>query len=278
MYLATIEQFANVAEKKIAMLKSHPFPLWVSAMLAGAYVGFGIILIMTLGHDAEPAVRKLIMGTAFGIALTLVVLAGSDLFTGYTMYFSIAGLRRRVGWRDGLKISLYVWLGNLAGAFLLALIYRFGVGELVQSPDALIQSIAAKKMNGAASELFFRAVLCNWLVCLALWMSARVDSDIARCAVIFWCLFAFIASGFEHSVANMTVFSLALLGPAAEGVSVLGAAHNLLWVSLGNTVGGAVLTGAAYVAIAAADIKPAALTPASNQQPQPERESPQQCN
>ena len=250
MYIAAIDKFTQQAEQKLDALKSRPGPLWVSGMLAGAYVGFGIILIMTLGNDAAPESRKLIMGVAFGIALTLVVIAGSDLFTGYTMYFSIAKLRGTVSVSDCLKACIYIWVANLVGAFALALIYKLGGGSLTNSADSLLQVIAAKKMNGTASELFFRAILCNWLVCLALWMSARVDSDIAKCVVIFWCLFAFIASGFEHSVANMTVFSLALLGPAAEGISVSGAAHNLLWVSLGNTLSGALLVGAAYLYIA----------------------------
>ena len=87
MMLSIVENFSALAERKLSLMREHPGPLWVSAMLAGAYVGFGIILIMTLGHDADPSVRKLIMGVTFGIALTLVVIAGSDLFTGYTLYF-----------------------------------------------------------------------------------------------------------------------------------------------------------------------------------------------
>ena len=77
-------------------------------------------------------------------------------------------------------------------------------------------------------------------------MAARVDSDIARCVVIFWCLLAFIACGFEHSVANMTLLAMALAGNHPETVSVAGAAWNLGWVTLGNIVGGALFVGGAY--------------------------------
>ena len=98
----------------------------------------------------------------------------------------------------------------------------------------------------AAGGLLALFVLCNWLVCLALWMSARVDSDIAKCAVIFWCLLAFIASGFEHSVANMTLLGLALAGHHPETVSIAGFAWNLGWVTLGNVIGGALFVGGAY--------------------------------
>jgi nitrite transporter len=110
----------------------------------------------------------------------------------------------------------------------------------------LVMKVAAMKMNASGASLFARAVLCNWLVCLAIWMAARVDSDIAKCAVIFWCLLAFIACGFEHSVANMTLLGLALAGNHPESVSLTGAAWNLGWVTLGNIVGGALFVGGAY--------------------------------
>ncbi len=105
---------------------------------------------------------------------------------------------------------------------------------------------AAAKMNGSAIELLARAILCNWLVCLALWMAGRTSNDAAKCIVIFWCLFAFIASGFEHSVANMTLFSVALLGEHPESVSLAGMAHNLVWVTLGNLISGSLFMGVAY--------------------------------
>src|ERR1051326_1253573 len=85
-----------------------------------------------------------------------------------------------------------------------------------------------------ALELFARAILCNWLVCLAIWTSARMTNDTAKCIVIFWCLYAFIASGFEHSIANMTLFAIALLAPHPASVTLAGMGWNLLWVSLGN--------------------------------------------
>lgn len=117
-------------------------------------------------------------------------------------------------------------------------------------PHGLLQQIAAAKMNAPLGVLLARAVLCNWLVCLAVWMSAKVDSDTARCIVIWWCLFAFIACGFEHSVANMTLLSLALLGAHGAQISVSGLAHNLLWVSLGNVVVGALFVASAYWLVA----------------------------
>ena len=106
--------------------------------------------------------------------------------------------------------------------------------------------VAAYKMSSPIVDLIARAILCNWLVCLALWMSARTSNDAAKCIVIFWCLFAFIASGFEHSVANMTLLSLALLGSHPESVSLVGMFYNLLWVTVGNIIGGSIFMGLGY--------------------------------
>ena len=101
-------------------------------------------------------------------------------------------------------------------------------------------------MNAAPLALVAKGILCNWLVCLALWMSARTTNDAAKLIMIFWCLFAFIASGFEHSVANMTLFAVALLGNHPDTVSIGGMFYNLLWVSIGNIIAGAVFVAAAY--------------------------------
>ena len=139
------------------------------------------------------------------------------------------------------------WVGNLVGS--LALVGLFAVGGgggLLSAPDTLVMKVAAAKMAASGASLFARGILCNWLVCLALWMSARVNSEAAKCIVIFWCLLAFIACGFEHSVANMTLLGLALVGHHPDTVSLGGAAWNLAWVTAGNIVGGAIFVAGAY--------------------------------
>ena len=106
--------------------------------------------------------------------------------------------------------------------------------------------MADYKMNGSIAALLARGVLCNWLVCLALWMSARVSGDVAKCIVTFWCLLAFIASGYEHSVANMTLFSLAVIGRHGDLATLSGAFYNLGWVTLGNAIAGALMVATLY--------------------------------
>ena len=247
MYLETIHKVAAAAEGKAAAVRASMPAFFVAAMMAGAYVGLGIILIFSVGAKVDPAWQKLIMGASFGIALTLVVFAGSELYTGLTMIMPIGWLCRRIGLEDIGKAWAIGWIGNLAGAVLLALIFIAGGGGVLFSDGApLLFKIADAKMNAPAVELVARGILCNWLVCLAIWMTYRTTSDAAKLGMIFWCLFAFIASGYEHSVANMTIFSVALLGEHPDAVSLAGMGHNLLWVTLGNTISGTLFMAAAY--------------------------------
>ena len=106
--------------------------------------------------------------------------------------------------------------------------------------------VASDKMNTPFVELLIRGILCNILVCLAAWCACKLKEETAKLIMIFWCLFAFITSGFEHSVANMTLLSLSLMVPHPETVSLAGLAANLVPVSIGNIIGGAVFVGAAY--------------------------------
>ncbi|MEZ5492062.1 MAG: formate/nitrite transporter family protein [Gammaproteobacteria bacterium] len=220
----------------------------VAPMMAGAYVGLGIILIFSVGALIDPAWQKLVMGASFGVALTLILFAGAELFTGHTMYMTI-GCRRgttRIG--ELLRVWGTSWLFNLLGSVALALLFiTGGGGVLTQEGTALVNKVASYKMNSSGIELLARGLLCNWLVCLALWMAARTQSDTTKAIIIFWCLYAFIASGYEHSVANMTLLSIALLGEPTSSISLAGMAHNLSWVTLGNIFGGAVFMGIAYI-------------------------------
>jgi nitrite transporter len=252
MYLDTVDNFAEVAAKKAAFLKRAPGSFWISSMMAGAYVGLGIILIFSVGSDVDAAYRPLVMGTAFGIALTLVIFAGSDLFTGHTMFMSFGLLRGRVTPGDLASSWAMTWAGNLVGcAILAALFVAGGGGAALGSKSQFLFTAAAAKMNAPALALFARAILCNWLVCLAIWMAARMTSDAAKCIAIFWCLFGFIGSGYEHSVANMTLLLIALLGKHPDTVTWGGLAYNLFWVTLGNIVSGAGFMGLGYTAASA---------------------------
>ncbi len=247
MHTDTINHFGEYAEKKMKFFKSHPAAFFVGAMMAGAYIGLGIILILSVGGTVDPAYQKLVMGLSFGVALTLVVFAGAELFTGYTMYMMFGWLQRRLCWRTILQIWAAVWIGNFIGATLLSgLFFAGGGGNLVGDAAPLLHKIAAYKTHSSPFALIAKATLCNWLVCLALWMATKTKSDAGKAIAIFWALFTFIASGYEHSVANMTLLSLSLFSNHPESVSLSGMFYNLFWVTIGNTIGGSVFMGLGY--------------------------------
>ncbi len=253
MLETTIDKISELSKSKIELLQASPLRYFVLAMLAGMYVGFGIILIFSIGaplSEAHAVGTKALMGASFGVALSLVIFAGSELFTGNNLVMTIGSLNQRISWQHTLKLWGVCWLGNLAGSLLLAyLVLQAGVTNKGPVADFVTQ-IATSKMNAPVSELFFRGILCNILVCLSVWLALKMQDETAKLIMIFWCLFAFIGSGFEHSVANMTLLGLGLLIPHPDTVTWLGFFHNLIPVTLGNIVGGAVFVGAAYWYIA----------------------------
>ncbi len=171
MYEESINHFAGLAQGKVSALKRNSVGFFVGAMMAGAYVGFGILLIFILGSDAGPQSRKLIMGATFGIALTLVVFAGCELFTGHSMYMPLAWLKKRIKGRDLAAVWATVWVGNMAvSAFLAGLFVLGGAAGIVNDNGSFLNQVASAKMKASAVELLARGILCNWLVCLALWM------------------------------------------------------------------------------------------------------------
>ncbi|MBX9648132.1 MAG: formate/nitrite transporter family protein [Xanthobacteraceae bacterium] len=252
----TCMYFARFAREKASLIAEKPTSFFLGAMFAGAYVGIGIILIFSVGQGVDPSWRPFVMGISFAIALILVVLAGAELFTGYAMYMTIGRLAGTVDLVEVAKAWLMSWSGNLAGAVVLSGLFVAGGGGHILKPGAeLLFEIASHKIHSAPVELICRGMLCNWLVCLSVWMAARTKSDTAKCIVIFWCLFAFIASGFEHSIANMTVFSIALMSKHPDSITISGAFYNLFWVTIGNTVSGAGAVAAGYWSISSSGPK-----------------------
>ena len=247
MYANTIEYFVQSAQRRVDQLHRNPLGFLAGSMAGGAYIGLGIVLILNVGSHLPAEYQKLGMGLTFAIALILVTIAGAELFTGYAMYMTFGRLAKRVSLSDAFVSMLACWAGNLLGSVLVAGLFALGgANGLLDDPRSILYKLADAKMNAEPVALIAKAILCNWLVCLALWMASRVDSDVAKCVVIFWCLLAFIVSGFEHSVANMTVLSLAVMGRSGDVTSLLGASYNLFFVTLGNLLGGSLLVAGSY--------------------------------
>jgi nitrite transporter NirC len=252
MYAEVIATLSDQASAKLAHQKISLFGHLVRSMLAGMYVGAAIVLIFTIGgylSSSAPGVVRLVMGICFGGALTIVIFAGSELFTGSNLVLTLGVLTGKAKWSDLGANWLWTWIGNLIGSVLVAfMVWRGGLLDAETFPpvNAFILKLVETKMNLPWEQLFWRAVLANWFVCLAVWMAARIKSETARILMIWWCMFTFITSGYEHSIANMCGLMLGLLIPHGEGITWLGYAYNLSLATLGNTVGGAIFVAGLY--------------------------------
>src|SRR5260370_38886087 len=153
MFIETVDQFAQTAVAKAEFLRRPPLGFTISSMMAGAYVGLGIILIFAIGNTVEPDIRPIVMGGSFGIALTLVRFAGSDLFPGHTMFMTHGWLQGRVSLRELGACWGVSWAGNLVGCAILAVLFVAGGGGSallgLAGKAPLIVTVAAAKMNGS---------------------------------------------------------------------------------------------------------------------------------
>jgi nitrite transporter NirC len=264
MYTDAIHTLSEQAAVKLTEQRRSLVGHLVRSALAGMYVGACIVLIFIVGglfSKAVPGTERIVMGVAFGGALTLVIFAGSELFTGSNLVLTLGVLTRRASASDLASNWVWTWVGNLAGSVLIAAMAVMS-GLLDDDPiRSFVVGLVAKKMNIPAGQLFIRAVLANWLVCLGVWMAARVKSETARILLIWWCMFTFITSGYEHSVANMCGLLLGLFLPHPETVTWAGYGYNLGLATAGNIVGGAVFVAGLYWA---GSPKARSLRPAAN--------------
>lgn len=234
---------ATAAKGKSKFFDDNKIGYLVSSMLAGLYIGLGIMLIFSIGgllSSGGSSATKVVMGASFGVALSLVIFAGGELFTGNNFVMATGLFKGEVNIVEVLKVWIASYVGNLIGSVIGAFVFvqtglaKGAVGEFIAKG-------ALGKMTAGSSELFFRGVLCNILVCLAVWCSFKMKDEVGKLIMIFWCLFVFITAGFEHSVANMTLLSIGLFAKNGVALTIGGFVHNLLWVTIGNVVGGALL-------------------------------------
>lgn len=225
----------------------------ISSMLAGAYIGVGVVLMCASAGpfmQSHAPAAKLVSGLVFGIALTLVVVAGSELLTSNMMTLTQGAFNRVLDWGKAVRTILFCFAGNLVGSVIFALfVHLGGIFKEGSGPYAYLQYVVTAKASSTPLEVFFKGILCNIIVCLAIWGSARLKSETARMILIFWCALGFITSGFEHVVANMTTFSLALMSGVPD-VTIVDFASNILFAGIGNYVGGGIIVGIGYCILA----------------------------
>lgn len=256
---------AETLASKVGVVKATS--PWVSVfilgILAGSYIGFGGLLSTSVTFDLSATLgigfKNFMAGSVFSVGLILVVIAGAELFTGNNLMISSV-MTKDIGFTTMLKRWGLVYVANFIGSILLALIFylsglwKAGNGALGASAVA----IAYGKVNLSFVEALIRAIGCNWLVCLAVWMALAARQVISKIWAIYFPIMAFVAIGFEHCIANMYFIPVGIFlnrwagiaGPGALDPTSLGWGSfmwgNLVPVTLGNVIGGAVFVGMSY--------------------------------
>lgn len=232
----------------------------VLGALAGAYIGVGGFLAILVGRgspalaQANPGLAKFVFGAVFPVGLMLVIIAGSELFTGNVGMITTACLTGGAKWRNLLRNWVFVWLGNFVGSVLLAFFIAYLSGIInVNSADPFAQTVGkasaaiaeAKTINMGWGAALLRGIGCNWLVCLAVWMAVSSDDIAGKILAIWWPIMTFVALGLEHSIANMFFIPLGMFNGA--NVTIIDMLwRNLIPVTIGNIIGGGLFVGGVY--------------------------------
>ena len=183
MFKDEFQAVCNAGAGKVNLMKKNPLGYFVAALVAGMFISFGSFVAFTLGQvisagDAAPWTKP-VQAFAFASALSLVVMAGAELFTGNNFVMSAASLRKKVTWGDTIKLWIFCWIGNLIGSLICVGIFQLtgiptaGEGEVA----AYFTQVSVGKVGYAPLPLLARAVFCNILVCLAVWCGTKLKSE-----------------------------------------------------------------------------------------------------
>jgi nitrite transporter NirC len=251
MFGNEIEAVGNTAKGKVRLLEKNPLGYLLMSFLAGLYIALGSILMGFVGGclTGMPA-QKLVCGIVFSVGLCFVTMGGAELFTGNNFVMAVGSLTKAVTWGQTVKLWIVCYIGNLLGSIVGAALFTAtgipGSGDV----GTFFANAAANKMSGAAGNLLAKGILCNILVCIAIWCGAKLKSEGAKIAMNFCCVTTFVTCGFEHSVANMTFLSIGLMNPHEATVTLGGFFYNLGIVTLGNMIGGILFVAVPYYLIA----------------------------
>ncbi|MDR1921445.1 MAG: formate/nitrite transporter family protein [Candidatus Adiutrix sp.] len=250
----------------------------ITAFFGGAYIGLGGLLAIKVAASMPleywGGLQKLVFGGVFPVGLLLVLVAGADLFTGNCMYMPAAVLHGKTGWRGLMRVWIISYGGNFVGGLVVAFFLGYSTGVMFDVGSDGFMPLAAYSVKLANDKCalafetaFLRGVGCNWLVCLAIYMALAAEDGVSKAILLWPPVTAFVALGFEHSIANMTFIPLGLLIGSSE-IYINSSAQlpalsadlygllvaNLIPVTLGNIVGGGLFVGMFYYK--AAGLKP----------------------
>lgn len=239
----------KVERAGVAKAQTDALTLLVLAVLAGAFISLGALFftVAVTGSTLGFGVTRVVGGLSFSLGLILVVIAGAELFTGNNL-IAMAWASRRISARAVVRNWVIAYAGNVVGCLgTVVLVWWAGVGTLgAGAVAATTVDIAAAKAALPLGEAFARGILCNALVCLALWLAMGGRSVVDKILAIVFPITAFVAIGFEHSIANWFLLPYGLALDGTGSVSLAGAGRNLVAVTAGNIVGGTLLVAGVY--------------------------------
>lgn len=221
------------------------------SIFAGVFVGFGAhasLTVMQTLKGIDAGIMKFMGGAVFPVGLMLVILAGGELFTSNNL-LTVAVLDRKLTIKKTLKNWIIVYFGNFAGSIILAVVLYYsglyGSGDMLTPAGALAKDVAAHKVEFTFMEAFFRGIMCNILVVLAVWIVTGAQDVVSKIFACWFPVMLFVLSGFEHSIANMYYLTLGyLLNPLMDLTRAV--FSNLIPATLGNIVGGALIVPFVY--------------------------------
>jgi formate transporter len=259
------QSFIKSGEKKVVL----PIPeMFILGMLAGVFIGFAAHLatVVSTGTCDWYGLKKLLMGAAFTVGLMLVVIPGSELWTGNAL-MTMSLMQRKITFAGMMKNWVFVYLGNFVGSVMLAFFIAKSSGLLNGDVGGSAIKIAYAKVHEQIPGIshnygfFFRGIGCNWLVCLAVMLATASKDITGKIFGIFFPIMAFVASGFEHCVANMYFIPAGIFAMDFEAAKTASGidpmmlyslnwgtmwTNNIITVTLGNLVGGGFFTGIVY--------------------------------
>lgn len=250
MYLEDFNRVVALSRKKSNLLENNKKGYFFSAMLAGLFVGFGVMIAYTVGsmlNESGSQFTKIIMGISFSVALALVIFAGAELFTSNTLVMASGYLGKEINLKNLVNIWVASYIGNFIGSVLGATLYYLS-GLWRGTSGEYIANYAMSKINVLPNELLVRGILCNILVCIAVWCCYKMKEEAGKILMIILCVYVFFTIGFEHSIANMTLLTIGYLMPF-ESITLVGILYNLLFVTLGNIIGGVIFVAVPYYMI-----------------------------
>lgn len=243
LHSSDIAKISASAMAKYKLCKEQPLKYLMYSIMAGFYLVVAIVLSNVSAavlYPTFPQFGKLIGALLFPTAIVLIVFVGGELFTGNNMTMAVGSFDKKVSWLGTLRVWVFSYIGNFIGSFILAFLFVKS-GSSASVLTTYYSDIIMPKLELDPVQMILKGALCNFMVCLAVFIGFRMQTEGGKLVLMFMVITAFVICGFEHSIANMGTYVIAyfLLGGLPMGL----VAKSMFFVTIGNIIGGALLLG-----------------------------------